>query len=749
MFSSLQPTKKYFVIMFLISCVLLEVFTFVIYQQSRVSKHATDTIIRDYEVMRIGRLVMLDSIDLANSEQSFILTNHFATPRSYEDIRASLDKNIYELSWAAMDNPDQEVQLSNLRGKIEALERISGHHLQQIRSHNVTAYSLKTYQLETQAAVTDLRHTYQDFIQNLGNILEKRMTAAKTERNNYLWTLAMGGILGLGALLIANIVILSLISRNARSEEKYRKSEELFAKVLDGINDGVYDYDIKAGTMYYSPSYQKMLGYSEKELSANHEEFARYIHPDDVDQAREVIRQYLAREIPTFYNIFRVRHKDGHWVWIMSRGIGIWDDEGNIQRLIGTHTDISTQKQHEEELNFFIQENERQQAELAAAKEKAETANQAKSDFLAMVSHEIRTPMNAVIGLSGLLLKGNLNPKHYKMVETLHTNADTLLQLVNDLLDISRIEAGQIEIETHTLNFESIFKVLHALFDNQASAKGVTLSITNNLGKKQYVGDATRIQQILVNLVNNALKFTESGTITVVADGTERPDGTMDAIVHVTDTGVGIASDKLDAIFEKFVQADQTISRRFGGSGLGLAICKSLAALMGGDITVSSRLNRGSTFTFMVPLRPCKAKEKPQAETLTLTHEPASGTVLVVEDYAANVMVATLMLETLGYTADVANNGKEALAKIKARSTPYTAILMDVQMQGMNGYETTQHLRTLEQEKGMRHYIIGVTAHALAGDRDRCLAAGMDDYMSKPIHFDILAQKLSMLEQAA
>jgi CheY-like chemotaxis protein len=220
--------------------------------------------------------------------------------------------------------------------------------------------------------------------------------------------------------------------------------------------------------------------------------------------------------------------------------------------------------------------------------------------------------------------------------------------------------------------------------------------------------------------------------------------------ISVEDTGVGIPSHKLGNIFEKFVQGDQTISRRFGGSGLGLAICKSLASLMGGDITVESRVDQGSIFTLTLPLQPGRKQQRPSAqETSSKPGKAASGKVLVVEDYAANVMVATMMLENLGYTPEVVSTGAAAVEKIKEVDAPFTAILMDVQMHGMNGYETTRRIRQVEKEKGFRHFIIGVTAHALAGDRDKCLEAGMNDYMSKPIDFGILAQKLTKLDQAA
>ncbi|MGE3623137.1 MAG: ATP-binding protein [Bdellovibrionales bacterium] len=564
------------------------------------------------------------------------------------------------------------------------------------------------------------------------------------------WPLISGAALGFGVVvLLTTLPAFSLILMNAKAKEKL-KSEELFSLILNGLNDGVYDYNVPAGTIYYSPSYQQMLGYSRSELSRVHDNFYELMHPDDVDEARETMRQYLARERPAYNNLFRIKHKEGRWVWVLSRGIGIWDENGNVQRLIGTHTDITAQKQREEELTYFMAENERQREELALAKEKAEAASQAKSDFLAIMSHEIRTPMNVVIGLASLLLKSGLNAHQLKMMETLCANADTLLRLVNDLLDLSRIEASQIELESNPFDVGGVFTALHAMFDSEAESKNLALTITDETEGLTLQGDAARIQQILVNLLSNALKFTRAGQVSVTAAAEMKSDDMAHIHFRVADTGVGIPADKLATVFDKFVQADQTISRRFGGSGLGLSICKSLAQLMGGDISVESREGEGSVFSFYVPLPVIPAQKSVLPDLLPASEAALSGgVVLVVDDYAANILVATLMLENLGYAVEVARSGSEAIRKIAARSQPYTAVLMDVQMQDMDGFETTQRIRELEKQRKFRHTIICVTAHALAGDRARCLDAGMDDYISKPIHPDILAEKLSLLAQAA
>lgn len=388
----------------------------------------------------------------------------------------------------------------------------------------------------------------------------------------------------------------------------------------------------------------------------------------------------------------------------------------------------------------LMRENEKQHKELEIARQKADAANQAKTEFLATMSHEIRTPMNAVVGLSQLLSKTNLDDKQKRMVDTIRANADILMTLINDLIDLSRIDAKQVNLQREVFSLKLLLENVYATFSNQAKEKNLLLDfqIDKSIIDRNFVGDSLRLQQILLNLISNALKFTSHGSITVHA---YCKNGTT--TISVSDTGIGIEKDKLDLIFDRFAQADQSITRRFGGSGLGLSISKALAEMMNGKLTVESVPGSGSSFTLNIKLEEAPVShETSKSESISATAS-ASGKILLVEDYPANIMVASLMLESLGYSVDVAKSGQEALGKFENFSEPYHAILMDVQMQDMDGLEATQRIRQWETAHDIkRHLIIGVTAHALAGDREKCLQAGMDDYISKPIHQEILSQKL-------
>jgi len=392
-------------------------------------------------------------------------------------------------------------------------------------------------------------------------------------------------------------------------------------------------------------------------------------------------------------------------------------------------------------------ENELQRKELLLAKEKAETANQAKSAFLTTMSHEMRTPLNVVIGLAHIMARTPRSVKEDEMLKTLITNADLLLNLINDLLDIGRIESEQLQLESGPFDLDQLMQDLHAMFHAQAEEKNLEFIIINQVGKITVVGDRMRIQQILVNLIGNAIKFTPSGKVEVSITGQKSDSQTIAIAIAVSDTGIGIPIDKQELIFNKFTQADETITRRYGGSGLGLAIAESLASQMNGKIILASHPDQGSIFTFKISLP--LLQETKDFIMSGLTNQMISNsdvkTILVVEDYAPNMLVARLMLEDMGFEVTTAENGIKAIELVQDQKTSFSAILMDVQMEGMDGYETTRKIRKIEQEKKGRNFIIGVTAHALAGDRDRCLSAGMDEYISKPIHPDILSQKLSKM----
>jgi signal transduction histidine kinase/ActR/RegA family two-component response regulator len=389
----------------------------------------------------------------------------------------------------------------------------------------------------------------------------------------------------------------------------------------------------------------------------------------------------------------------------------------------------------------LLSERVAQEAQARLAAEKANAANIAKSEFLANMSHEIRTPMNAILGLATLLAKSQpLTATQQKFIQTLAVSGESLLMLINDLLDISKIEASGIEIEQVPFALDQLLESVVEMSSVRAREKSLDLRLDiGAIRGKGFLGDPTRIQQIMTNLCSNAVKFTDSGSITLSA---HLEDGDRIALV-VSDTGIGIERKKLDRIFEKFTQADNTISRKFGGTGLGLAISKTLAELMGGRIDVASTPGEGSRFTVILPLPEAPlaggARNSPAMESAVRRDR---GRVLLVEDHEPNVLVAKSFLEMFGYEVDLAEDG--AMAVEKARRNPYRIILMDIQMPEMDGFEATRRIRR-DSASNADTPIIGMTAHALDNVREKCLAAGMNEYISKPFVPADLEKKLGQM----
>jgi signal transduction histidine kinase/ActR/RegA family two-component response regulator len=443
------------------------------------------------------------------------------------------------------------------------------------------------------------------------------------------------------------------------------------------------------------------------------------------------IRAQIQRIIQKGYERFETRHRhiDGHWIELEITVTGVDD-----RYLVAFLRDIGERKAAD--------------AALREATQQAEQANRAKSEFLANMSHEIRTPMNGVLGLTEVVLDSPLEPQQREHLELVKSAAVSLLVILNDILDLSKIEAGKLGIEQVPYSPAGVMRDVTQAVRARAQAKGLSLQCeTDPSVPERVLGDPVRLRQILLNLCDNAIKFTDTGSVSVRAQATLTDTGDCELMVCVRDTGIGIPADKQDVIFQSFNQADTSTTRKYGGTGLGLTICASLAALMGGRIWLESEAGQGSSFWFTVQGvvappgqagfgdRPAEPVQSQPAEKTRPVSQPADHRlqILLAEDNPLNQRLAVLLLERWGHEVALAQDGFEAVTLFGQRD--WDLVLMDMQMPNMDGVAATRAIRATETD-GRRTPIVAMTANAMNADRELCLEAGMDAFLSKPFEVE-------------
>ena len=548
----------------------------------------------------------------------------------------------------------------------------------------------------------------------------------------------------LACLTLACLLLTALNLDKGQIEARLREREQFLSLAILGSNDGIWDWRPNEHRLWLSPRFKEQLGYAEDELPGSLSTWSALVHRDDRERVAQRFADFLEDRTDSFEMVQRFRHKLGHDVHILTRGIKMKDDEGRITRVVGVHTDVTELLSAQEELRHQAASLAGLARDLEEQRRTADAANTAKSQFLATMSHEIRTPMNGIIGMLSLMQDSKLNADQKRWAATALDSAETLLTIINDILDLSKLDAGKTEVELLDFDVAGLIEGVAALLKVRATAKGIMLrtDIAPNV-PKWLKSDPTRLRQILFNLVGNAVKFTPRGEIMVRASAGAMRAGSCELRIDVTDTGIGIDQDTIASLFEPFRQGDSGMARRFGGTGLGLAIVKRLVRLLGGSVTVQSTVNLGTTFTVILP---CAIVGSPLDRPIAISRDRIPGnqrraSILVAEDNDINRELVTQMLTRLGHDGTTASNGREALAL--ARRELFDLILMDIQMPEMDGVSAAAAIRGLPGAHGSAP-IVAVTANAMVGDRERYLAAGFDDYLAKPLHLDSLQKVIAL-----
>jgi PAS domain S-box-containing protein len=589
--------------------------------------------------------------------------------------------------------------------------------------------------------------------------MEYRLRAASGE---YRWILDMGNPrYDVDGNFLGYIGFCYDIAERKQAEKDIFDLAERYRLANKATNDVIWDWDVIQDTQRWNEAGTAVFGWTEiVQGPVNAHWWVERVHPDDAERVHESFFHVVNNpELDVWQDEYRFRKADGAYAEVMDRGCVLRDECGKAFRMIGAMQDITERKQAELEirsLNANLEERVRQRTAdlettnelLTQAKIHAETANIAKSAFLANMSHEIRTPMNGIIGMAHILRREGVSPTQAKRLDTIDASAEHLLSVINDVLDLSKIEAGKLTLEEAPLVASSLLTNVELILAERAKAKGIDLRIETEHLPYNLVGDPTRLQQALLNYATNAIKFTEAGTVTLRALMQEETAEEVVVRFEVTDTGIGITPETMSRLFSAFEQADNSMTRKYGGTGLGLAITRRLAELMGGKVGADSTAGVGSTFWFTVKLKkgdaavvaPMATAVDAEAE---LRRRYAGQRILVVDDEPINREVTLIQLEDVDLLADTAEDGAEAVSL--AQKNRYAAIFMDMQMPKLNGVDATRQIRQIPGYQDTP--IIAMTANAFAEDKAQCLAAGMNDFLIKPFNpnelFVILLRLLS------
>lgn len=500
-------------------------------------------------------------------------------------------------------------------------------------------------------------------------------------------------------------------------------SEERFQLAMEGSSDGLWDWTVTDGTVYLSPGWKKMLGYRVDELANHYEVWRSLLHPDDVEASEAYLNQVISdRTADSLAFSFRLAHKNGAWVKVLSRGKILRDKDGNATRVVGTHFDRTEIEKLQSEL---------QEAWVHAQAEAK--SNEAKSKFLATVSHEIRNPLNAVTGFARLIVEETTEPNVRRYAQMLNQTTDSLRLILNDILDFAKIDAGKLEIVESDFNLSDLIDTLGESARLQCAEKSIQFEVIKNWDSGSFFkGDVGRIRQIVQNLLSNAVKFTSAGVVRLEVSSRRIDKRLEEVTLEVSDTGRGIPSEKLDMLFKPFSQLHSDSFSKFGGTGLGLTIVKSLAEAMGGQVSCVSAEGVGSRFKVVLPLHPGLA---PTLKAELKDAPPTGKRVLIADDLPSNLHILSAFLSKRGHAVTTVENGQMALEKLQSEAFDF--VLLDFDMPEINGPDVVRMIR-LAKGPNQASTFACVTGHAMRETMEAAQEAGFDFFIPKPVDFDQL-----------
>jgi PAS domain S-box-containing protein len=734
-------SDKKFQIYYIIVAIIFASVLAIFYYNSLKVKSTSDSAELAQEILRKNNNVLLDILDIETDTRGYIISDNNLFLETFNNAVRAMSRNLAALSALTKDNPKQSQQVASL--KIKTSEKlILIRMLIDDRNENLLKKSEKIEILKNGKVITDeIKNLISTINYDEYNSLKQRKIENEKSSKNAEILFFLLLILILVIFILVFVIVKNLKVRNDELEA-FTASQKLLSNYSLSLIEASKDplVNINGQITGMNEATVKITGLEREKLIGS-DFFTYFTQPQ---MAREVYQEVFAKGYLADSSL-TLRHKDGNLTDVLFNGSEYKDEQGNVLGVVVVARDITDQKIIETELieaKVFaelatgIAEGEKRNAEDAALN--AENAVKAKQQFLSNMSHEIRTPMNSIIGFTKVLLKTNLSEKQKEYLTSIKISGDALIVLINDILDLAKVDAGKMTFEKIPFKLRSSISSMLNLFETKIQEKNLKLVTEYDPNIPCIlIGDPIRLHQVILNLVSNAVKFTTKGKITMsvrlIAENQE--NATVE--FAVTDTGTGIPKEKIDTIFDNFQQASTGTSRLYGGTGLGLAIVKQLVEPQGGVINVKSNVGVGTTFSFRLNFLKTELDAELDTEILELDSEIKNIKVLVVEDIPLNQLLMKTLLDDFGFERDIAENGEIAIHKLKNKD--YDVILMDLQMPVMNGFETTEYIRKTLNSKIP---IIALTADVTTVDLAKCKSVGMNDYIAKPVDERLLYSKI-------